>query len=489
LLDAKVIKKAFLRQKRPLKPDSGIDESKYRFMVRHIGVSGPKDRLSNEFPPSQHKILRKHAKRRDDKWHDVERAASECLQPLMRRAFREPVTDEEVEPYAQLVSTATERGESYYRGLQIAISAVLISPRFLFRVETPPEDLKNVDDGTAGLTPHQLATRLSYFLWSSTPDDRLLEDADKGRLTEKTSEQHVRRMLEDSKSEALATQFAAQWLGLRNLEQHEADTDRFGSFTPSLRRAMCRETELLFMHVLRNNRPVAELLTSDYTFVNGELSSHYGLNEVEGDEFRKVSLKETPRRGLLAHASVLTLTSNPVRTSPVKRGKWILENILGTPPPDPPAGVPELEETKTAKADASLREQMELHRSDPTCAACHRVMDQLGFGLQQYDAIGRYREKDGTSVIDASGEMPGGRVFNGAAELSEMLGKTESEAFARTTVQRLMTFALGRELTPEDRCAVDEIILDTSKQKHRVTDLILAVVQSRQFQFYDWGEK
>jgi hypothetical protein len=295
-------------------------------------------------------------------------------------------------------------------------------------------------------------------------------------------------MLEDQKSDALARQFAAQWLGLRNLEVHEADTDQFASFTPALRRAMARETELVFMHVVRNNQPVAQLLTSDYTFVNGPLASHYGIGGVSGDKFQKVALKSIPRRGVLSHASVLTLTSNPVRTSPVKRGKWILVNVLGTPPPDPPAGVPELEETKTASASASLREQLEIHRADPTCAACHRVMDQLGFGLEQFDAVGRYREKDGPVAVDASGELPGGRVFNGAVELSEILGNTESEAFARTAVRQLMTFALGRELIPSDCCTVDEIVERTAKQGHRFMDLILEVVKSKPFQYYDWVE-
>lgn len=488
-LDNKLIAEAVERQKRTLKPDDGLDTIKFPFMIRHISVEGPSEPPRDAFPPSQDQILRRYAKHRDDRWHEVEQSARECLRPLMRRAFRGPVTDEELEPYAKLVSIATERGESYYRGLQIAISAVLVSPRFLFRVEMPTEQSKLEDDGIAKLNQHQMASRLSYFLWSSTPDDRLLDDADKGKLAGKNLEQHVRRMLDDQKSDALGRQFASQWLGLRNLDVHEADTDQFRTFTPTLRSAMARETELLFLHMVRKNRPVAEMLTSDFTFLNEQLASHYGINDVSGDEFQQVSLKDTARRGILSHASVLTLTSFPTRTSPVKRGKWILENILGTPPPDPPPGVPELEETKTASAAASLREQMEIHRADPTCAACHRVMDQLGFGLEQYDAVGRFRDLEGKSEIDASGELPGGRSFNGAAELTEILRKTESEAFAHTVTERLMTFALGRELTPSDRCTVDEIVSKTSKQKHRFIDLILEVVKSRPFQYYDWEEK
>ncbi len=490
-LPPKLIARAVERQQQPLKPERNFDESEYPFMIRHIEVSGPTEQPRELFPPSQFQILRRTAKLRDDRWHDVEQAARECLRPLMHRAFREPVSDEEVEPYARLVSTATNRGDSYYRGLQIAISAVLMSPRFLFRVETPPEDWtqdNQQDDGSVRLTPHQLATRLSYFLWSSTPDGRLLDDADHNKLDEARLESHVQRMLDDEKADALAEQFASQWLGLRNLEEHEADTDKFATFTPSLRNAMARETELVFMDVVRNNRPVVELLTSDFTFVNGELASHYGIKGIDGEAFQRVSLVGTPRRGVLSHASVLTLTSNPARTSPVQRGKWILENVLGTPPPDPPAGVPELEETKTAAAGASLREQLEIHRADPSCAACHRVMDQLGFGLEQFDAIGRFRDKQGDFAIDASGELPGGRVFNGATELTQMLGKTESAAFAQTVVRRLMTFALGRELTPADRCTVDEIVASTADREHRFVDLVMEVVKSRPFQFYDWVE-
>lgn len=241
------------------------------------------------------------------------------------------------------------------------------------------------------------------------------------------------------------------------------------------------------MHVVRENRPVIELLSADYTFINEPLAKHYGIDSVQGDEFRRVSLVGQPRRGVLSHASVLTLTSNPTRTSPVKRGKWILENILGTPPPDPPPGVPELEETKTAAADASLREQMELHRDNPACASCHRVMDDLGFGLEQFDAVGRFRKLDGKLPIDASGELPGGRSFVGAAELTQVLATSERESFVRTTVSRLLAFALGRELSPTDRCSVDEIADRVQANGGRFQDIVGEVVRSRQFQYYQWS--
>jgi hypothetical protein len=481
-----VIAAAEQRRKKPLKPDDEVSPSKFPFMLRSVDIEGPREHDKSAFPPSHFQILRRTARRERGRWRDVEQAAAECLQPLMRRAFRQRVTDEEVRPYAQLVKDATDRGESYYRGLQIAMSAVLVSPRFLFRVETPPEDWQREnEDDAVPLTQHQLATRLAYFLWSSTPDDQLLDDADNGRLDQDKIEQHVRRMIGDQKADALATQFAAQWLGLRNLAVHEADTEFFTGFDPQLADSMARETELLFMHIVRENKSVAELLTADYSFLNSDLARHYGIDHQSAD-FQRVSLKDSNRRGILSHGSILTFTSNPNRTSPVKRGKWILVNVLGTPPPDPPPGVPELEETKTADENATLREQLELHRQNATCASCHRVMDQLGFGLEQFDAIGRYREQESGAAVDASGVLPGGRKFNGAAELSQILADSERAAFARTAAERLLTFAIGRELTPSDRCTIDEIVQKTEHHDYRMMDLILEVVRSRPFQSYDW---
>ena len=487
-LDPRVIEQARREQQQVLKPDRDFDESDFPFMIRRVRLEGPTSPPEGSLPASQKQLLRKVAHQQRDRWVGVAEAATECLQPLMRRAFREPVSKQEVKPYAQLAVAATERGESYYQGLQVAISAVLMSPRFLFRVETPADGDEHQPGQDVPLTQHQLATRLSYFLWSSLPDEQLLSDADRGRLDKKRLADHVRRMIADNKASTLASEFAAQWLGLRNLRQHEVDGDRFAGFDDDLKRAMSRETELVFMHLVRENRPVAELLTADYSYLNERLAKHYGIDGVQGDHFRRVSLNETPRRGILSHASVLTLTSNPARTSPVKRGKWVLENVLGTPPPDPPAGVPELEQTNTAAADASLRQQLEVHRGDPSCAACHKVMDQLGFGLEQFDAIGRFRNPDSGPPVDASGELPGGRTFNGAAELSQVLGRSERQAFARTATERLLTFALGRELSPSDRCVVDGIVQRTAENDHRVVDLVWEVVQSRPFQYYQLPE-
>lgn len=484
-LDETVVADAVERQQGEHEKHDEIDPNDYPFLIRQVAIRGPTDYLPAAFSDVHNRVVVSRAKSVRNRWQGVRVSAKACLEPLMRRAFRSEVSDEDVEPYVDLVAAATDRGESYCRGLQLAVTGVLVSPRFLFRVETPPQDWPTEEDRSAAVTQYQLATRLSYFLWASTPDDELLDDAADGKLTGDAIAKHVRRMLADPKADALATQFAAQWLGLRNLEQHEADNEKFAAFTPSLRTAMKRETELLFMHMVRNNRPITEILTSDFSFVNKELAQFYGVDVVDQDQFERVSLTDLPRRGVLSHASVLTLTSNPQRTSPVKRGKWILENIFGTPPPDPPAGTPNLEETKTAKADASFREQLELHRASPACASCHRVMDQLGFGLEQFGPIGEFRESERDKPVDASGELPGGRAFNGAVELTEILAESEANAFAGAVVERLMTFALGRELSPADRCTVDEIVETTAERDYQWVDLILEVVNSRQFQYYD----
>ncbi|WP_165440811.1 DUF1592 domain-containing protein [Rubripirellula amarantea] len=486
---------AIERSKHPLKRTRKLDADAFALVIRNLQLSGPVRTPEGALPPSQYRILRKTAKKRGDKWKDVAPAAEQCMKPLMRLAFRRPVTDDEVQPYVNLVVEATDRGESYYRGVQIAVTAVLMSPHFLFRIEVPPSDW--VADEESGnevpLTQLQLASRMSYFLWSSMPDEELLKLAEQGRLEGTTLKHQINRMLRHEKADALSTQFASQWLGLRNLTSHEADTDRFPAFTPSLKSAMLRETQMLFSQLVKDNRPVGDLLTADYTFVNQELAKHYELNEAANelssaaDHFQKVSIKNTPRRGVLSHASVLTLTSNPGRTSPVKRGKWILENVLGTPPPDPPAGVPELDETKTADADATLREQLELHRADASCAACHRVMDQLGFGLEQFDAIGQLRTMDGKHKVDSSGELPGGRLFDGASELTTVLGATESKAFATNVTKQLMAFSLGRGLSPQDRCVIDAIVQSTSSNDYRFQDIITEVILSRPFQFYEWN--
>lgn len=322
------------------------------------------------------------------------------------------------------------------------------------------------------------------------PDDELLQLADEGRLSdEKTLRVQVRRMLQDPKAEALGDNFAAQWLGLRNLDTFEPDPKHFPDFDDELRKAMQQETLLAFNDLVENNLSVVSLLDSSSSFLNERLAKHYGIDGVEGDAFRQVSLEDAGRAGLLMHASILSLTSNPGRTSPVKRGKWVLENILGTPPPDPPAGVPELEESSESEEGLSMREQLEMHRANPTCASCHRVMDDLGFGLEHFDAIGRYREKADDAAIDATGELPGGRAFDGAMPLVRLLRKTESDAFAHNTAKQLLTFAIGRELTPADRCFIEDIVNASASHEHRFVDLATEVVLSTPFRFHTLEER
>ncbi|MCC9599222.1 DUF1592 domain-containing protein [Stieleria sp. JC731] len=481
-MDDSVVKQVLAELATPVAPNRRIDFGEHPFMYRSLDINGPQRHPKEAFPPKHFELVREMPPRDRGRYRDVKKTAMKNLREIMPLVFRGPVTDQEIEPYAELVEQATRERESFYVGMRRALTALLVSPRFLFRAELPSEDAKPNEFGDYELTQHQLAARLSYFLWSSTPDKTLLKLADEGKLTGDEVGNQVQRLLRDDHANALASNFAAQWLGLRNLDGHEADEERFPMFDDELKSAMSRETELLFMHVMRENLPVSEFLTADYSFVNSPLAKLYGL-ESNGAQFEKVSLAGTPRRGLLSHASVLTLTSMPTRTSPVLRGKWILENILGIKAPDPPAGVPELEESGSAAANASLREQLELHRQSAGCASCHRVMDQLGFGLDDFDAIGRYRTEDGGHSIDASGAMPDGRSFNGGAELSKMLGDTEIEALARTITERMLTFAIGRELTPDDRCTIDEVVQTTRENGFRLADIVSAIVDSRQFRF------
>lgn len=409
----------------------------------------------------------------------VAAAAEATLAPVLRRAFRRRPRDGEVAPYAKLVERAVERGEAYPRGIEVAVSAILVSPHFLFRVErdaTPsdPAARRPIDD-------FELATRLSYFLWSSMPDDTLLQLAEEGKLqNEATLLAQTRRLLADPRSRSLAENFAAQWLNLRGLDEFTPDPKQFPQFSAALRADMRRETELLFDSVLRDDRSLLDLLDADYTFVNGRLADHYGLKGVSGTAFQRVSLSGSKRSGILTHASILSLTSNPTRTSPVKRGKWIMENILGTPPPDPPPNAPELAATQKAAPDATLRQALELHRKDPNCAVCHLQMDALGFGFENFDAVGRWRDQDANKPVDAAGTLPDGAKFSGPAELVSILKGKKTE-FTRTTAERMLTYALGRGLTAADRCAVDRIVQQVAENDYRLTAVVESVVRSAPF--------
>ncbi|HTU93051.1 MAG TPA: DUF1592 domain-containing protein [Gemmataceae bacterium] len=398
--------------------------------------------------------------------------AYEILRAFADRAYRRPVTHDELTRLLLFVESAQKSGEGVEKGIRTALRAILVSPHFLFRVETAADRLEDF----------VLANRLSYFLWSSMPDEELFRHAARKTLRQrKVLSAQVRRMLRDPKSRALAANFAAQWLQTRALRDIAPDPDRFPPFDEALRSAMFQESECFFDSIVRGDRSILDFLDADYTFVNERLARHYGIAGVHGEEFRRISLAGTPRAGVLTQASVLTVTSNPTRTSPVKRGKWILDNILGAPPPPPPPGAGDLRDDHSASLSGSLRQRLEQHRANPDCASCHRRMDPLGFGLENFDAIGTWREREGALAIDASGTLPGGVSFNGPAELRAIL-KGRPDAFARCFTEKLFIYALGRGLDRRDRLAVDAIVRKIAHREYRFSSLILAIVFSEPFQ-------
>jgi mono/diheme cytochrome c family protein len=393
---------------------------------------------------------------------------------LARRAFRRPVAASEAAKYVALADRAARDEASFEEGLAVGIQALLVSPDFLFRIERPSTTTKPI-------TQHQLAARLSYFLWSSMPDAALRRTADLGTLRDPgVLAAQVRRMLRDPRSQALAEQFGGQWLQFRALESTTRNRERFPDFEDYLRQSMRRETEAFVQHIIREDRSILEFLDARYSFLNERLARHYEIDGVSGPEFRRVDLAGTPRAGVLTHASVLTVSSYATRTSPVLRGKWILDNLLNAPPPDPPADVPNLDEAAIGTA-ASMRDQLQAHRRNPTCASCHRRMDPLGFGLENFDAVGAWRTADGKFPIDASGELPNGEEFDGPAELVAILSR-QPKPFAEALTSKLLTYALGRGLERYDRRTVKEIAARLPARNYRFSALVLEIVNSLPFQ-------
>jgi cytochrome c553 len=398
---------------------------------------------------------------------------------LARRAYRRPATPPEVASLLRFVDLATADGQSAEQGVQLAVQAMLTSPHFLFRIERDPDPRD--PDLVHEVSPFELASRLSYFLWSSMPDDELLTLAGAGRLRDPgVLESQVDRMLANPRAAALAANFAGQWLETRNLDAIKPDPDTFKEWDPELRDAMKAETTLFFEHVLRENRPVTDFLNASYTFLNERLAAHYGIAGVSGPEFRRVTLATDRRGGVLSQAGVLTVSSYPTRTSPVIRGKYVLQNILGMPPAPPPPDVPQLEESSDGQR-RSMREQLERHRSNPTCAACHRNMDPLGFGLENYDAIGRWRDQDGTFAVDASGTLPDGQRFSTPGEMRALL-VSQLPQFSRTLSERMLTYALGRGLQPYDRRAIEGIHRAVAADGYRFRTVVHQIVRSLPFQ-------
>lgn len=443
--------------------------------VLQIDVTGPFDAAAGAGEtPSRRRIFLCRPRRAAEE----NACAQRIVAGLARRAYRRPVTATDLAPLLHVYADARRDG-GFEQGIEAAVEAVLVSPSFLFVVERDPAGA--APGSVRGLTDLELATRLSLFLWSSIPDDTLLTLAERGQLRAPgVLDAQIARMLADPRAAALTRNFAGQWLYLRNLDQQRPDIAVFPDFDVRLRQAMAQETEMFFTNVLRGNRSVLEFIAADYTFLNQRLARHYGIPGVSGTAFRKVALDPAWHRGgLLGQASILTVTSYGNHTSVVKRGKWILDNMLASPPPPPPPDVPALKE----RADGRLltaREQLELHRSNPACAGCHVKMDPLGFALENFDAVGGYRQRDAGQVIDAGAVMPDGTRFSGIDGLRQVL-LAQRDTFVGAFTERMMTYALSRGLTARDMPAVRRIVRDAKADGYRVQTIVRGIVTSDAF--------
>jgi mono/diheme cytochrome c family protein len=448
--------------------------------LRSVAISGPYDANGAGNTPSRQRIFacRPNSTARENA------CARQILSALARRAFRRPVGDADL----QTVLTLYQEGRAerdFELGIERAVEGLLVSPEFLYRIEREPAAVGRTDsrNNIYRISDLELASRLSFFLWSSIPDGALLDAAIAGKLqTHAGLEQQARRMLADSRAEALVTNFVGQWLFLRNLSTILPDPRRESDFDEDLRQGLRRETELFAGSILRENRSVLDLLTANHTFVNERLAKHYGIPHIRGPHFRRVERNDDRRRGLLGQGSVLAVTSFPHRTSPVVRGKWILENLLGTPLPPPPPDVPALEEEPNpGDEEKSMRLRIAQHRANPQCASCHATMDPLGLSLENFDMVGRWRDVDEALVpIDASGTLPDGTKFDGPAGLRAVL-MSDPDRFVRTVTEKLLTYALGRGLEHYDMPAVRKIVRDAAKNNYRASSLVIGVVNSRPF--------
>ena len=447
------------------------------FYISSVTIKGPigvKGLVGNL--PESHRLIVTCTPQTADLANDV--CSKTVARNFARRAYRRPPTAEEVGRLTRYIVMAKSAGLSFEKGVQFMVQAALVSPNFLFRVEPEPDSglRRNLND-------YELASRLSYFLWSSMPDDTLLALADKGELRKpEVLAAQAKRMLTSPKAHALTDNFAAQWLQLRSINIVTPDRAKFPTWNDSLRRDMRTETEMYFTNVVSEDRPILEFLDSKYTFMNERLARHYGNTAVHGEEFQRVELLGNQRGGLLTQASVLTVTSNPTRTSPVKRGKWVLDNILGTPPPPAPPNVPQLADDKAEKKPltGTLRQRLEAHRKNPICASCHKRMDPIGFGLENYDAIGSWRLNDGDSPIDPSGTLADGRSFQGSNGLRKILldGKDQ---FAKAFTERLLTYALGRGVVSRDQCNVKAMADKVAAKNYRFSAVVAEIVTSKPF--------
>jgi hypothetical protein len=443
--------------------------------IEHVQITGPFDATGPGDTPSRRRIFICKPARPQEEGP----CARRIVTTLARRAYRRPVSETDVEMLLRFFAAGRKRG-TFDDGVESALRMILASPNFLFRGEPDPPGV--AAGAVYPVGDLELASRLSFFLWSSIPDDQLLNVAAAGKLREPAVlERQVQRMLRDNRAQALVTNFAAQWLFLRNLQSFVPDQQEFPDFDDNLRQAFRRETELFFESIMREDKSVLDLLNADYTFVNERLARHYGIPNVYGTRFRRVALIDENRRGLLGQGSILAVTSYPNRTSPVLRGKWILENLLGTPPPAPPPNVPALKENTEAGKAQSVRERMEEHRRNPSCATCHRVMDPLGFSLENFDAAGEWRTKEAGGIVDASGQLADGTKVDGPIALRQALMK-HPEQFVRTMTEKMLTYALGRGLEYYDMPVVRAIARDSAIQNYRFTSLVMGIVKSPPFQ-------
>ncbi|HEX4997001.1 MAG TPA: DUF1592 domain-containing protein [Terriglobia bacterium] len=444
--------------------------------IDHVNILGPFNGVSSGDTPSRRRIFSCVPAGAGDE----SACAKRILTTLARRAYRQPPSADDVATLMRFYERSRKTG-AFESGIQAALEYLLAAPKFLFRAEPDPAGVRPGE--IYRVTDLELASRLSFFLWSTIPDDELLTLAEQKKLSAPaTLEAQVKRMLSDPRSQALVDNFAGQWLFLRNLQSARPDGKTFPNFDDTLRQAFRKETELFVASVIREDRPTLDLLTADYTFVNERLARHYGIPNVYGSHFRRVTVTDEARRGLLGQGSILTVTSYPNRTSPVLRGKWILENILGTPPPAPPPNVPPLKENdEGSRAPKSVRELMEEHRRNPTCATCHAVMDPLGFSLENFDATGEWRVKDQSGPIDASGVLASGRQVDGPITLRKAILE-HPDQFVRTVTEKLMVYGLGRGLEYYDMPVVRGIVRDSAASNYRFSSLILNIVKSAPFQ-------
>ncbi len=457
---------------------TNLDPLGYRGLpaVDRVSITGPFKPTGAGDTPSRRQIL----VCRPASSADELTCAKKIIGALARRAYRRPVTDGDLQSLIEFYQRGRNEGGNFESGIEAAVQLILASPDFLFRFEPDPDSV--AADAVYRIGDLQLASRLSFFLWSSIPDEELLNLSSQGRLKEPVVlERQVRRMLADPRSKALVDNFAGQWLYLRNLKTINPDFETFPDFDDNLRQAMKRETELFIDSIMREDKSVMDLLNANYTFLNERLARHYGIPGIYGTDFRRVTLKEDARRGLLGQASILTVTSYPTRTSPVQRGKWILTNVLGIPPNPPPPNIPALKERSDTGKPTTLRERMEEHRTNPTCAGCHRMMDPIGFSLENFDALGQWRTTDEGVKIDPSGTLFNGAKVDGPASLRQML-TSRPEVFVGVLIEKMLTYGLGRGVQYYDMPAVRSVVRDAARNDFRFSSIVLGIVKSAPFQ-------